>query len=703
MLPETLIAPRLTFGPFTFDRGSRLLRRGEDLVSLPPRVVAVLELLLERAGDIVPRQELIDSVWKDAFVTDTSLAEAVSFLRQSLGDDSQAPGYIQTVHRRGYRFIAPVTPHLRAEAEPVRVERDAASSERVSPSIPRQLLPWSVAALSLATAAAAVWHLAARSTAAPPGVRFEVVAPAGTEFDSRAPALAVAPGGSHLVWSGCAGAACRLYVRAIDRIEATPLAGTDGAAAPFVSPDGRWIGFFAGGKLRKVGIRGGAPVPLADSADALGGAWTPDGRIIFAGARLGLTVVGENGGDARPLTVPQPRDGEVRHAWPSLAADGATLLFTVLTAASGDNDGRIAIMRAAEPAEPRSWKTILDGATRAHAIGGDAIVFSRGAELAGIGFDPIRMAVFGAAHSLVTGFGTPDVARSFSASWSGTLAYVSAEQTAAVDYRWLVASAVSPDATRLAAAVADGTRTDLWVASLDSGAATRLTHDGINGAPVWAPDGRSLFFAKRVNGSYEIWTRDADAASAPTRVLAADGHAVPLSSSASGHGLLFSQATAESGLDIWMMPAAGGSPRPLVRTAFDETAAVLSPDGRFVAYQSNESGRWDVHLMRLGDGRRAVVSPDGGVAPAWEREGLRIRYRAGARSMVASMAPGAELRVLPPSESAERDRPVPVAMDAGGRVRFDAVGPPRRRAIASLSFDRELRQLLGPQPGAMPR
>src|SRR5918999_1335246 len=126
MLPETVIAPRLAFGPFTFDRSSRLLRRGEEVVPLPPRVLAVLELLLERAGDLVSRQELIESVWKDAFVTDTSLAEAVSFLRQSLGDDPQSPGYIQTVHRRGYRFIAPVTPRLPPATEPARDEAKVA-------------------------------------------------------------------------------------------------------------------------------------------------------------------------------------------------------------------------------------------------------------------------------------------------------------------------------------------------------------------------------------------------------------------------------------------------------------------------------------------------------------------------------------------------------------------------------------------------
>src|SRR5262245_19158132 len=150
--------PVMAFGPFTFDPNSQVLRRGSDALMLPPRVLGVLECLLSRPGDLVPRQEIIDRVWRDAFVTDTSLAEAVSFLRQALGDDPQAPTYIQTVHRRGYRFVAPVHaveagPGGRSEAALI----DAGVGERVSPSIIGSLIPWSAAVLCAALAIAAVW------------------------------------------------------------------------------------------------------------------------------------------------------------------------------------------------------------------------------------------------------------------------------------------------------------------------------------------------------------------------------------------------------------------------------------------------------------------------------------------------------------------------------------------------------------------
>src|SRR3954466_7108105 len=148
--------PTLAFGPFTFDPDNHLLRRGADQVAAPPRVLGVLDLLLERAGDLVPRQELIDRVWKEAFVTDTSLAEAVSGLRQLLGDDAQAPTYVQTVHRRGYRFVAPVEV-LEPKPAPDPLPAPASSApEVVRPSIGGQLVPWSLAALLGILAAVAI-------------------------------------------------------------------------------------------------------------------------------------------------------------------------------------------------------------------------------------------------------------------------------------------------------------------------------------------------------------------------------------------------------------------------------------------------------------------------------------------------------------------------------------------------------------------
>ena len=243
-----------SFGPFAFDRQSRLLWRDGTEVALPPRVLGVLEVLIDRPGQIVARQDLLDGVWKDAFVTDTSLAEAVSFLRQALGDDPQAPRYIQTVHRRGYRFLpvltetpprglTPAAPEtgVRPQSPDYPPDRgltpdlhfagasgDRAASAIVKPSIWLELLPWSVAILTTALAISAVWHIATvPAPEAPPVARFDVRPADGTAFDRRAPALAVSADGRVLAWSACEAASdtCALYVRPVDRLDAARLAG----------------------------------------------------------------------------------------------------------------------------------------------------------------------------------------------------------------------------------------------------------------------------------------------------------------------------------------------------------------------------------------------------------------------------------------------------------------------------------------------
>ena len=312
--------------------------------------------MLERAGDVVSRQELIDSVWKDAFVTDTSLAEAVSVLRQALGDDPQAPTYIQTLHRRGYRFVGPVSsanPRGTGHAAP-----ESNGEVIVSPSIGGQLVPWSAAVICALIAAVAVWQLTrVRQPVATAAPRFAVTASPGTVFDARAPALAFSPDGQLLAWSACDGSGCRLFVRPLDRLDAAPVAGTEDAHAPFFSPDGQWLGFFADGRLKKVALAGGAPVALADAPAVLGGTWIGN-DIIFAGSSSGgLMRVSSDGSGAAPLTSPHERDGEVRHAWPASSPARAS---------SSSSSRRIrASMRLAKSARSHS---IRDRASGGHEL-----------------------------------------------------------------------------------------------------------------------------------------------------------------------------------------------------------------------------------------------------------------------------------------------------------------------------------------------
>ncbi len=510
MLPTA--SAEVTFGPFTFDRTSRLLRRGEHELSLPPRVLGVLELLLTRAGEIVPRNEIIDSVWKEAFVTDTSLAEAISFLRQSLGDDPQAPTYIQTVHRRGYRFVAPLVDTSPAVRGPATADAPA-TVEKVSPSIGKELVPWSVAVLCAILAAAALWQYTHLRSPLPPVVRMRIAPAAGTVFDSRAPSLAVSPDGTVVAWSAC-DPVCRLYVRRLDEIEGRVVPGTEDASAPFFSPDGRWAGFFAAGKLRKVALAGGLPIALTDAAQPFGAVWMADGRIVFgASARGGLLRVSDRGGDTEQLTLPSAEAGEVRHAWPALAPGGRALLFTIATSPLNDATGRIAVM----PLDTgrSAWQTVVESADLAGAASPEHVAFSRGSELHAAAFDRVRLTIAGPEQVVVT-----DVARAqFGISGAGSIVYAASGDTVPPALEWALSPertsvpaelstlqepALSPDGARIAGVGRDQIGADVWAGDVERGATTRLTHGGINVAPVWSADGSSVFYAASKRGAVRV-------------------------------------------------------------------------------------------------------------------------------------------------------------------------------------------------------
>ena len=514
-------------------------------VALPPRVLGVLEVLIDRPGQIVARQDLLDGVWKDAFVTDTSLAEAVSFLRQALGDDPQAPRYIQTVHRRGYRFLPALTETpprgLTPAAREIGVrpqsadyppdwgltpgERfagasgDRAPSAIVKPSIWLELLPWSVAILTTALAISAVWHIATSSAApeALPVARFDVRPADGTAFDRRAPALAVSADGRVLAWSACEAAsdACALYVRPVDRLDATRLPGTDGGASPFFSPDGRWIGFFADGKLKKIAASGGAPSIVADAPAPGGAAWGPDGRIAFAGLPSGgLSLVSDQGGPVTALTTPQVERGEVRHLSPSWLPGGTAVLFT---SASSPMPGAPGDLEVVAPGST-SPRVLRGGVTRAAAAGPGSLLISSGNDLQAATFDERTLTLTSAADSVLTSVTGGDGIAQFAISAGGTLTAIRTARPGralwtdradadAGGVGRLTAIAVSPDSRLAAGVIADSNSADIWMADLVTGALTRVTYGGTNVSPAWSADGRTILFATRGSGTFGIASR----------------------------------------------------------------------------------------------------------------------------------------------------------------------------------------------------
>lgn len=703
------------------------MREGREL-PLPPRVIGVLELLLERAGEVVPRQDLIDRVWKDAFVTDTSLAEAISVLRQALGDDSQAPTYIQTLHRRGYRFVAALSPASPGDSADARTAPAplAPPAEVVSPSIAKELIPWSVAAICACVAAVAVWQLTTlRRPADAAAPRFEVTTAAGTELDAQAPSLAFSPDGRRLAWSACDDAGCRLYVRRLDRLDAEAVPGTDDARAPFFSPDGQWIGFFAEGQVKKVAVAGGAPIAVADAPAVRGAAWAGN-QIIFSGSPTGgLMRVPADAGTATVLTVPREAEGEVGHSWPTVVPGTSTVLFTIESNPAGAAAGSVGAFRF-DPRAPgpiSGWRQLRLGAAIAAAPARDVIVFGRGSELAAVAFDPATLELSGTPRSVLDLVATASGRAQFAVSAGGASVWATPRPAAngagASRLAWVAPPegseplpswsqnlhdvAASADGARIAGVNLDGPRSDVWVADIRRSAATRLTHDGTNAAPVWSADGRDVFYAARTGGVYEIWRRDAGGEAPPAIVFkdpAGAHHSFPAAASPDGQLLAFVRTTPAQRSDLWLLTLATGDVRPLAAGPFDENALAFSPDSKAVAFQSSDTGRSGIYVLRLADGQRTVVSTNGGERPLWTRDGLYFQAQNQLlRAAVAGDGSVGDVRVVAPRLGGSLR-----GIDAGGRVlvqrdRYPAGGT----AIVSLDWLRGVRDAIGPPVSPLPR
>jgi serine/threonine-protein kinase len=723
MLPtETEVArtrrTAVSFGAFTFDRSSRLLRRGATEIALPPRVLGVLELLVERAGEVVTRQELIDNVWNEAFVTDTSLAEAISFLRQSLGDDPQSPTYIQTIHRRGYRFVAPVVDAGGSPRASFDVPAAGAIPESsVSPSIGGFLVPWSAAALCAILAAAALWQFTHLPSPNPPVVRVRLDPSTGTTFDPRSPALALAADAAAVAWSACDTTACRLYIRDLDRLDARPIAGTEDAAAPFFSPDGRWVGFFAGGKIKKVARAGGLPIALTDAPQAFGATWFDDGHIVFASsAHGGLMRVSDRGGEAESLTMPSATAGEIGHAWPAVVPGGRALLFTVATSPIDGAPGRVAIMPLGADGAGHAWRTVIDVADAARPVTDDGIAFSRGNELHAAAFDRTRLTLAGA-ELVVIG---ERVSRGFAVS-AGALAYLEQSDSTSPALEWLsppggppIATGLSSlrepslslDARRVAGVEGDQAGTDIRVGDVARGATTRLTHGGVNVSPVWSGDNATVFYASSKGGAFEVWARDGSGVTPARPVLSAadrQRHVFPSSVSRDGSLLAYTETGGPGRGDVGILPLRGGTAQRVVETPFDEMNGMLSPDGRMLAYQSDESGRWEIYLMRVADRHRSGISTGGGTAPFWSPDGRTLHYRASDR-LVSVAVDATGDHVGTPVLSAPLSGAVPAGITPDGRIllRRNGSGVPDH-AVLTLEWIREVRRMLGPPAAALPR
>jgi Tol biopolymer transport system component len=515
------------------------------------------------------------------------------------------------------------------------------------------VLLWGIVSLLLAAiAGVAIWNL----KPSPPGPvsRTVITLPPGQRLAGLdQPAVALSSDGTHLAYVAIQGGTQQLFLRAMDSLEARPIPGTEGATGPFFSPDGQWLGFFAGQKLKKISVSGGSPITLSDVPFPLGASWDSRGMIAFApSVGSPLKQVPDAGGALQPLT--RLEKGEIAHRWPEFLPDGKAMLFTAGPTSINWTNAQVAV-HSVNTGEQRN---LIQGGTQPHYAASGHLVYAQGGSLMAVPFDPKHLAVAGAAVPVVEGIlqSTTSGAAQYSISATGSLVYVSggvqatqhrfvwvnrngAEQAVAAPVRAYVFPRLSPDGRRVAVTI-QGQEVQLWLYDLSRETLTRFAFEGkFNTNPVWTPDGKRIAFNSNKEGPINLFWQLADGTGGLERLTTSEYLHFPMSLSPNGQVLAFVEVNPTTGYDIWMLGLGDRKAQPFLRTPFNESVPQFSPDGRRLAYVSNESGRWEIYVQPYpGSGGKWQISTEGGTEPVWNHNGRELFYRSGDKMMAVEIA-----------------------------------------------------------------
>jgi len=510
----------------------------------------------------------------------------------------------------------------------------------------RELLAWIAAAALAVVAIAFAVGFVLRAPQPPPVLRATVLPPEKTDIQ----AAAVSPDGTRLAFSArSADGTIKLWVRSLDALSAQALSGTEGAYLPFWSADSRSLGFFTtDGKLKKIEASGGPPITLCDASTARGGTWNRDGVILFGlVGRNGIQRVSSAGGAATPVTKLDEARKDANHRWPVFLPDGQHFLFNVRSTdrslAQGEElhvgslDGKVN-------------KKLLPVSFNVQYASGHTL-FVRESTLMAQPFDTKRLEFAGDAFPIaeqvltVGGYGYAAI----SASENGVLAYRTGAGQSGSKLAWFDRQGkelgalgdqaiyfnpkISSNGQKVAVDISDPKvgPPDVWVYDVARGLRTRLTFDSqADMLPVWSPDGTRVAFRSARRGPDDLYMKDASGAGNDELLFESAENKVATSWSADGRYLLFDSNNPKTGRDIWVLPMKGErKPYLFLQTDYQESEAMFSPDGRWVAYRSNESGREEIYVKPFpGPAGRWQVSTGGGTRAKWRRDGKEILYLA---------------------------------------------------------------------------
>jgi Tol biopolymer transport system component len=534
----------------------------------------------------------------------------------------------------------------------------------------QRALPW-VAAGALAFGLALVLTLWAPWRNVPPPaalrLRVELSPDASPVSTAVGAATILSPDGATAVFVAqkSEGGRRQLYVRRLNQLQATPLSETDEADSPFFSPDGQWIGFFDGSKLKKISVTGGAAVTLCDAPNGRGGAWAEDGTIVFSPdlARVGLLRVSSAGG--KPETLTSLAEGEVTQRWPQVLPGGTAVLYTSSNSPGDFSEANLVV----QPLPSGKRKTIQRGGYYGRYLPSGHLVYIHDGKLFAAPFDLDRLEITGqpvpALEDVASNADTGGA--QFAVSAGGTLAYLpgqSASSGALID--WMDHDAkttplratlvnwsnllFAPDGRRLAMQIAGPGPSDIWVYEWAQDTLTRLTFDpAFDSKPVWTPAGRRIGFAsaRADKSTLNLYWQQADGTGDARRLTESKNQQRPASWHPSGKFLAFEEENPTTSWDLMILPMEGddasgwkpGQPTVFLNTPSAEREPMFSPDGQWLAYHSNESGRNEVYVRPFpGPGGRLQISTGGGTYPTWSRTKHELFYGLTGQIMVAPFA-----------------------------------------------------------------
>jgi serine/threonine-protein kinase len=524
----------------------------------------------------------------------------------------------------------------------------SSSGQSVKPS--RYSLIAAVAGTALIVAAVFVaggswWVL--RRTAPPAVVRLTATPLDGKVGDgSGSRDVEITPDGSRIIYAtGTSASTNELYGRSLDQLQAVSLHVT-GGFGPFPSPNGAWIGFFGGGSLKKVATSGGPAITICSAPGTFRGAtWTSDDTIIFAvSGGNGLMKVSANGGTPETVLRPDAGKGELDFSLPEVLPDGHVIVFTIVPLGGAGQADKLQI--AAVDLRTGRRKILLNGGSHARYVRSGHLLYAYAGTLRAVPFDADKLEVRGAPVPVVEHVVTKaSGAASYSIAGNGTLVYISGdsvvggertlvwvdrqghEEPLGVPPRAYAYPRISPDGTRVALDIRDQ-ENDVWIWDLRRRTLTRLTFDpGLNRGVAWTPDGQRLAFSSQRNGKENIFWQAADGTGTPEQITEGDRPQLPLSFAPDGKSLIFIE-PGNPPYDIGIASVPERKSHLLLHASYSESGGEVSPDGRWLAYDSNESGRPEVYVRPFPniDTGHSQVSNGGGRRSAWSRDGRELFY-----------------------------------------------------------------------------